>query len=169
MSDRCSIRWLKNCWANGGCQYQTNGYANIAPTSAYAIWVVGYWRWSTGGPIEKLIIGCWQWATDGPLLSVASGGPLSISWSRQWCANSYSHYRSDCYAAGGPVVSLQSLAIWDIETSIWGYIGKHCTIVNVLDWKPLYIDKQLITFPLQLMSEVWVYNLRGRTWVCETH
>ena len=43
------------------------------------------------------------------LLSATNGGPLSISWSRQWLATIYSQCRTDCYAVGGPVVALQSL------------------------------------------------------------
>ena len=35
-------------------------------TSGPPINIVGYWWWSIGGPIEKLIIDCRQWATEGP-------------------------------------------------------------------------------------------------------
>ena len=46
------------------------------------------------------------------LLSATNGGPLPISQSRQWLATACSQRRTDSYAASGPVVALQSLAIW---------------------------------------------------------
>ena len=50
------------------------------------------------------------------LLSATNGEPMPISRSCQWLATTYSQRRTDSYAAGGPVVALQSLAIWAIAS-----------------------------------------------------
>ena len=65
------------------------------------------------------------------LLLAANGGPLSTSSSPQWLATSYSQYRADCYATGGPVVALQSLAIWDEHGLLYGQLSGACIRCNL--------------------------------------
>ena len=77
------------------------------------------WLATEGGPLVDQKKSLSLAADSGPLkdhqktlLSATNSGPLSISQSRQWLATIYSQCRMDSYAAGGSVVSLQSLTIW---------------------------------------------------------
>ena len=99
-----------------------------------------------GGPL----VGQWKSlslaADSGPLkvhqktvLSATNSGPLPISRSRQRLATACSQRRTDSYAASGPAVALQSLAIWvAVGFSIQFHMVSYCSAIKL---------KILITLP----------------------